>query len=583
MQQIKRLVVLSLVILLAVSGTFTIYPAQTARAYDIHDLSTMPLNLMVGSYKGYDAGKDVDVSSDGNYAYLADNTAGLQILDITNKEKPVRVGNVAADAGVTRVAVNGAGTTAYILDGKLLKSVNIIDRTKPVVQDSIEVSLGARIQIIGNDVYVIDGSPAVRIIDASNPEALAKKGTVTIPGAGSIGIGYIAGTTAYLFDGAVLSIVDLANIQTPAVLGSFTPQPGSYADLYAANNHVYLAESSRVVSVNVSDPAHPVQESSFAMDNKPICISVSGDRAYVGTAGGSNKFTILDLSNPTSPKVLKTSYNFVSSGTNWFGVNTNNAVKVVNGYAYLASSYLGMMVLDLDKGLYVPPEFNFRNHDVVIPPADLTPKPVSAPVIDGYTGTKGTFGAAWQEPPAILRLSDSIWPGELVTAYGEGMTESSSKLAFLKVNSLNPPATPPAEAVLVDPADVDVEGQTVTAIMPADLAAGSYYVWVRNTYGWSAPAVLNGVWPRWITQDEAAPNLQVGVVGKGLDAGEFGGTLATRVVLSNGTNAYEVPLDAVNPFKVTFRIPNIPAGDYDVLVSGAERAKQNRHGCNVCE
>ena len=50
----------------------------------------------------------------GNYAYVADEVAGLQVIDISNPANPQRVGGYDTAGGAAGVAV--AGNYAYVAD-----------------------------------------------------------------------------------------------------------------------------------------------------------------------------------------------------------------------------------------------------------------------------------------------------------------------------------------------------------------------------------------------------------------------------------------------------------------------------------
>src|SRR5687767_8751998 len=57
---------------------------------------------------GYDtSGTAVGVAVSGNYAYVADYTAGLQVIDVSNPASPQRVGGYDTSGLASGVAVSG--------------------------------------------------------------------------------------------------------------------------------------------------------------------------------------------------------------------------------------------------------------------------------------------------------------------------------------------------------------------------------------------------------------------------------------------------------------------------------------------
>ena len=81
-----------------------------------------------------------DLTIDGHYAFVADGTAGLLILDLTDPSDPVEVGSVATSSNALRVAIDGRW--AYVADGA--GGVCIVDVSDPEFPASVgSHSIGA--------------------------------------------------------------------------------------------------------------------------------------------------------------------------------------------------------------------------------------------------------------------------------------------------------------------------------------------------------------------------------------------------------------------------------------------------------
>ena len=77
---------------------------------------------------GYDtAGQAWGVAVAGNYAYVADDTAGLQVIDISNPANPQRVGGYDTAGYANGVAV--VGNYAYVADGHA--GLQVVDISNP--------------------------------------------------------------------------------------------------------------------------------------------------------------------------------------------------------------------------------------------------------------------------------------------------------------------------------------------------------------------------------------------------------------------------------------------------------------------
>ena len=63
----------------------------------------------------------------GNYAYVADGDAGLQVIDVSNPANPQRVGGYDTSGDAQGVAVSG--NYAYVADGGA--GLQVIDVSNP--------------------------------------------------------------------------------------------------------------------------------------------------------------------------------------------------------------------------------------------------------------------------------------------------------------------------------------------------------------------------------------------------------------------------------------------------------------------
>lgn len=176
----------------------------------------------------------------------------------------------------------------------------------------------------------------------------------------------------------------------------------------------------------------------------------------------------------------------------------------------------------------------------------------------------------WTDVPILLRVTDAVKPGDLLTIYGEGLQRSAGDLQIAVGPAPGPVSfpQPPTDAYMLTPIISDPDGHFTTTALPSDVIPGVYAVWVHNDYGWSLPILLNAARPQWITESAAFAGLQLKVVGRNLDSREFGGEAQTLVRLVSGRTHYEMKIEDINPFAVTFTIPqHVPNGTYDVYVS----------------
>ena len=74
-------------------------------------------------------GRAYGVAIMGNYACVADGLGGLQVIDVTNPAKPVRVGGYGVVNFGSALAVTMAGNYAYVADS--FEGMQVFDLSNP--------------------------------------------------------------------------------------------------------------------------------------------------------------------------------------------------------------------------------------------------------------------------------------------------------------------------------------------------------------------------------------------------------------------------------------------------------------------
>ncbi|OUT99705.1 MAG: hypothetical protein CBB92_05065, partial [Flammeovirgaceae bacterium TMED32] len=116
-------------------------------------------------------GDSYHVSISGNYAYMADATSGLAIIDISDPTNPGDPAYSNTNGFARGLTVSG--NYAYVADGNSgLAIIDISDPTNPgapVYKDTKGTAF--KVAISGNYAYVADQGEGLAIIDISDPTA----------------------------------------------------------------------------------------------------------------------------------------------------------------------------------------------------------------------------------------------------------------------------------------------------------------------------------------------------------------------------------------------------------------------------
>ncbi|MCZ8191606.1 MAG: DUF4347 domain-containing protein, partial [Microcystis sp. LE19-338.1B] len=122
---------------------------------------------LVGNYDT--PGEAHDVKVVGNYAYVADFSLGLQIIDISNPTNPSLIGNY--DTSGSAMDVQIVGNYAYVADYESgLQIIDISNPSNPTFKGNYSgFGWGYGLEVVGNYAYVASDYQGLTIIDISNP------------------------------------------------------------------------------------------------------------------------------------------------------------------------------------------------------------------------------------------------------------------------------------------------------------------------------------------------------------------------------------------------------------------------------
>ncbi len=296
-----------------------------------------------------------DLYALGNYSVVVSNPVpgggassqvSLQIYgDAQNS--PV-IGNIIPNSSYELDAFDIQGNYAYILgdngtqgSGSTAAQFYVVDITNPasmVVVSTTPITgseyygqSGIRVQ--GHYVYLESSTGTastnlLQIYDVSSPAAPAFAGSVQIPlyplglwvsGQYAYAISYVDNSNVSTSSAGILSIVDISNPASPAIVGSAsTGTPGVHVgDIKVVGNYAYVSGQStdrdpplsQVLVFDVSNPASPYLLNSLQAGHSPQGLDVEGNFWYQtiydndllsnGTYGGP-ALDIYNISNPSA-------------------------------------------------------------------------------------------------------------------------------------------------------------------------------------------------------------------------------------------------------------------------------------------
>lgn len=246
--------------------------------------------------------------------YSADSGSGVLILDVaTNPGQPVELGRYRTRGGDI-FGVIADGDTFYLRN--VGEGLIVLDATDPqntsrrggFHSPSVLSEIARQDELL----YVSDRFNGFSILDVSNPAAPELIGVHQASDDGGLicrGITLDGDGYAYLGAGyAGLEIVDVSNPTNPVLAGAFrlsatNDRAGAIAIQMSGNNKIaYLGTVSRVLSLDVTDPANIVQLDSVPVPGLPWIMKPDGQGLiYLSRESSHNSAVhVLDVSVPTN-------------------------------------------------------------------------------------------------------------------------------------------------------------------------------------------------------------------------------------------------------------------------------------------
>ncbi len=320
--------------------------------------STLP-NWLEFKYKDHQFMGILDTSGNSyaahvvdNLAYLADDTSGLVIIDVSNPATPTLVGTYNTVGNARGIDV--VGYLAYVADGSPgLAIINVSNPASPTLVGTYSTIDQARsVHVVGNVAYVAVGSSGLQIINVSNPALPTLTGAYDTPGfSNSV---HVVGNLAYVTDQAFgLAIINVSNPASPTLTGTYDTS-GNANGVQVVGNFAYVADGTAGLAIiDVSSPATPILTGSYDTSGTASGIKVVGDLAYV--ADGSYGLSLIDVSNPAIPRLAGT---YDTPGT-------ASGIYSVGYFAYVADGNAGLHIIEERKQLFgIPSKSDIDNYEI---------------------------------------------------------------------------------------------------------------------------------------------------------------------------------------------------------------------------
>ena len=304
----------------------------------------------------YTPGYSYDVAIAGDYAYLADERAGIQIIDISDADRPTVVASYDTPGRATMVQVRGPHL--FVADGN--SGLLILDISIPTAPKFVSnyVQGGNGRFVLYEDLVlccgIFDGLDFVDISDPYNPVLVCRHWMCPSDNACVIDdIAYVTagcgGCDGDADEYSILSTLDISDPSEPVELGEYVFETGwaggpiLVRDGFAYGGYRDEGGEQYFIAMDVSDPTQPTLADSVRVVGRPAQMVLCDDVIYA--AAWTPGLTMVNVHEPGHPAWLGT----------WRESAGVSALTLRDGLGYLIEGEEGLKVLDLADPLHPEP------------------------------------------------------------------------------------------------------------------------------------------------------------------------------------------------------------------------------------
>ncbi len=266
-----------------------------------------------------------DIKIQGNYAYVANDSAGLKIIDISNNRSPVVFSHLQPGCIFQGLYLDDHYLYAACGSAGLL-IINITDPSHPqIVGQHVTAGSARGVWVSNHMAFVTADVAGLRIFDVSNPYLPVEVGFIGCPG--SARQVFIDQNLAYLAcDTGGLRILDITDPISPQLIGQFT-SGSRILDVISIGSYAYLAAGEAGLRIlNIINPSLPIEISFYDTPGTSLKLAFSPSRIYL--ADGNNGLVILNVASPAQPAVLG---NFETWGYAYATLRNENLLFIADG------------------------------------------------------------------------------------------------------------------------------------------------------------------------------------------------------------------------------------------------------------
>lgn len=301
-------------------------------------------NKEIGSYNTLGSAYDVAISDDSNYAYVADGTSAISVLNISDKTNPTF--DETYNTGGTTRGVMVVGNYLYAAVTTVgLKIIDITTPGSPSAVGGVDTAGSAyNVVVDGNYAYVADLGSGLQIVDISNPASPTIVGNYD-----SVNNIYdvdVSGNYAYLAGhSGGTQVIDISTKTSPTLIKTIAVETAGdlHLNLDISGNYLYVAAGTVLDIIDITDPVNAVRLTSIKRSYNTIRdVQIIGN--YAITANYGPEYGVYDISTPSQPKLVGAGRVTISAGTDYL-----EGIYASGNYAYVSKTTGGISIINISS------------------------------------------------------------------------------------------------------------------------------------------------------------------------------------------------------------------------------------------
>jgi VWFA-related protein len=292
-------------------------------------------------------GSVLGLDSEADHLYLANGSAGLAIVDVSDPSLPVlesELSTLADASGFAALDVAVAAPYAFIAageDGLIIADISAVDDPQIVAtiapnfndpDASIKMTAFSKLAVYAPFIFALDEADGLVVFLFETPERIYYQVETGVVGRQL----WVSGRHLYITTPEGLSIFDIGNPSDPELVGQASIDGGceaitlAYPYLYAS-----LAADAGVAVIDVSQETAPTVLGSLLTAAPVLSLGTQSGFAFAGGANGD--LSIVDVRQPSAPEI----HSQVAVG------GSIGDVAMTSDWIYVAAGDAGLQVLKI--------------------------------------------------------------------------------------------------------------------------------------------------------------------------------------------------------------------------------------------